>query len=116
MFRDFKLGGYCLEACRADGKRFMAIVLLIAIAYTCATSQGQQLKRQALQKYVARPESWGNPYRRHSAFHVGIAAYRWVPFWPQCQQQVSALLALDRNKIAYHLRGIKAMNAVLATL
>lgn len=103
MFRDFKSGGYCLEACRADGKRFMAIVLLIAIAYVDSTSQGQQLKRKALQKYVARPESWGQPHRRHSAFHVGIAAHRWLPFWPLCQQQISALWAIDRNKITYHL-------------
>jgi hypothetical protein len=116
MFRDFKLGGYCLEACRADGKRFMAIVLLIAIAYIGSTTQGQQLKRKALQKYIARPESFGQPHRRHSAFHVGLAAHRWVPFWPQCQQLVAALLTLDRNKIVYHLRGIRAMNTVLATL
>jgi hypothetical protein len=116
MFRDFKLGGYCLEACRADGKRFMAIVLLIAIAYTCSSTQGQQLKRKALQKYIARPEGFGQPHRRHSAFHVGIAAHRWVPFWPLCQQQVLALLALDRNKVDYHLRGMRAMNTVLSTL
>jgi hypothetical protein len=116
MFRDFKLGGYCLEACRADGKRFMAIVLLIAIAYTCATTEGQHLKRKALQKYIARPESQQQTHRRHSAFHVGLAARRWLPFWPQCQQLVAELLALDRNKIVYHLRGIQAMTTAMSTL
>lgn len=116
MFRDFKKGGYCLEGCRAEGKRFVAIVLLIAIAYTCATSQGQQIKQKALQKYIARPERYDRTHRRHSAFHIGLAAHRWVPFWSRCQQQVRELMALDRNKIDYHLRGLRAMEAVLSTL
>lgn len=116
MFRDLKLGGYCLEQTRVDGKRFMTMVLLIAIAYTCVTSQGQQLKQKALQKYIARPETRGRSHRRHSAFHIGLTAYRWVPFWPGCQGQIQALLKLDRNKIEYHLRGLRAIDAVLATL
>lgn len=116
MFRDLKLGGYCLEKTRVEGRRFMTLVLLIAIAYTCATTQGQQLKQKALQKYIARPETQGLNQKRHSAFHVGLTAYRWVPFWQRCQQQVQALMRLDRNKIEYHLRGLRAMEAVLDTL
>lgn len=116
MFRDLKSGGYCLEKTQVDGKRFMTIVLLIAIAYTCATPQGQQLQQKALQKYIARPETTGRTHKRHSAFHIGLTAYRWVPFWPRCHQQVHALLRLDRNKIEYHLRGLRAIDTVLATL
>ena len=116
MFRDLKSGGYCLENTYVEGKRFMTMVLLIAIAYTCVTTQGQYLKQKALQKYIARPESQDRAQRRHSAFHVGLTAYRWVPFWPRCQQQIQALLQLDRNKIEYHLRGLKAMEAILSTL
>ena len=63
MFRDFKLGSYRLEDCRAEGKRSLAIVLLIAIAYLCASTQGQRLKQKALQKYIARSETAGRPYR-----------------------------------------------------
>ena len=116
MFRDLKSGGYSLENTRVDGKRFMTMLLLIAIAYTCVTSQGQQLKRRALQQYIARPETTGRKHKRHSAFHVGLAAYRWVPFWSRCQHQIQALLRLDRNKIRYHLRGLKAINAVISSL
>lgn len=116
MFRDLKSGGYSLEKTGVDGKRFMTMVLLIAIAYTCATSQGQKLKQQVLQKYIARPETKGRSHKRHSAFHIGLTAYRWVPFWPRCQLQVQALLRLDRSKIEYHLRGLRAIDAVLATL
>ena len=116
MFRDLKLGGYGLEQTRVKGKRFMTMVLLIAIAYTCATTQGQRLKQKALQKYIARPETQGRTHKRHSAFHIGLTAYRWIPCWQCCQQQIQDLLRLDRNKIEYHLRGLKAIEAVMATL
>ena len=116
MFRDFKLGGYRLEDSRASNKRFMAIVLLIAIAYLCASTQGQRLKQKALQKYIARPETASRPYRQHSFFHVGLAAHRWVPFYHDCQQQIQRLMELNRGKIAYYLKGHKAMEAVLHAL
>lgn len=116
MFRDFKLGGYRLEDCRASDKRFLAIVLLIAIDYLCASTQGQWLKQKALQKYIARPETAGRRHRRHSAFHIGLSAHRWVPFWHVCQQQMKQLMSLNRGKIKYYLRGLKAMRAVIQTL
>ncbi len=116
MFRDFKLGGYRLEDCRASKKRFMAVVLLIAIAYLCASRQGQRLKQTALQKYIARPETVGRRYRRHSFFHVGFAAHRWVPFYHDCQQQIQRLMELNRDKIEYYLKGQKAMEAVIRAL
>lgn len=116
MFRDLKLGGYCLEGCRLEGKRFMAMVLLVAITYTCATTQGQKLKRQALQQYIARPEQTARLRKRHSAFHIGLAAHRWVPLWHECQQLVQTLMRLNPGKIHYYLKGLRAMDAVLATL
>lgn len=116
MFRDLKLGGYCLEGCRLEGKRFMAMVLFVAIAHTCATTQGQQLKRKALQQYIARPEQRARSQKRHSAFHVGLAAHRWVPLWHECQQLVQTLMRLNPGKIHDYLRGLKAMDAVLAAL
>ncbi|MEL7354642.1 MAG: hypothetical protein AAF171_28650 [Cyanobacteria bacterium P01_A01_bin.116] len=131
MFRNLKLGGYCLEQTRVQGKRFMTMVLLIAIAYTCATTQGQRFKQKAVQRcdpaslcgareraprqrYIARPETKGRTHKRHGAFHIALTAYRWVPCWQCCQQQIQALLRLDRNKIVYHLRGLRAIEVVLA--
>lgn len=116
MFRDLKSGGYSLENTCVDGKRFMTTVLLIAIAYLCSTFQGQRLKQKALQKYIARPETTGRTHKRHSAFYVGLNAYRWGPIWLRCQPQIQALLRLDRNKIEYHLRGFRAIDAVLSNL
>ena len=72
MFRDFKQGGYNLEDTHVEGKRFISLVLLIAIAYTSATIQGQQIKRKGIQKYVARIKESGRSERRHSSFYVGL--------------------------------------------
>lgn len=116
MFRDFKLGGYRLEGCWAGHRRFMAIVLLVAIAYLCASGQGQTLKQRALQKYIARPETNGRTERRHSFFYVGLAAHRWVPLENRCRQWVQQLLQLNPGKIHYYLKGQKAMKAVLQYL
>ncbi len=54
MFKDCKSGGYNLEDCKASQERLNRIVLLIAIAYTCAGLAGQKIKRQGQQKYVNR--------------------------------------------------------------
>ena len=45
MFKDCKSGGYNLENCKASKDRLTRIVLLIALAYTCAGLQGQKIKR-----------------------------------------------------------------------
>jgi hypothetical protein len=37
MFRDFKGGGYNFAATNVEGDRLIALIILIAIAYTAAT-------------------------------------------------------------------------------
>jgi len=39
MFRDYKSGGYYLEATGLKGQRVMALMLLIALAYSSAVMQ-----------------------------------------------------------------------------
>ncbi|EGJ29399.1 hypothetical protein LYNGBM3L_67710 [Moorena producens 3L] len=66
MFRDFKKGGYNLEDTKVEGKRLISLVLLIAIAYTSSTIQGQQIK--AMQRGLGEAaRSWGG-----SAFTRGF--------------------------------------------
>lgn len=115
MFRDFKGGGYQLEQCKAQGKRFTAIVLLCAIAYLCAATQGNQLKRQAKQRYLCRPEERYRTQRRHSSFRVGLGAYRWAFLQQHNLAVVLDLIKLDRNKMVYHQRGLRAMSAITST-
>ncbi|WP_242055113.1 hypothetical protein [Nostoc flagelliforme] len=49
MFKDCKTGGYNLESTYADGKRLIAVILLIAIAYTCAILAGRTSRKMGLQ-------------------------------------------------------------------
>ena len=110
MFRDLKLGGYCLEGCQATGERLIAIVILISIAYTSSTFQGQSLKRQGLQRYIARPESKRTSQKRHSAFRVGFSAHRWANNGDDIVSGlVEALMTLSPNKLPEYKRGLRAM-------
>ena len=54
MFKDCKTGGYNLEKTQASKHRFNSLILLIALAYSCAILQGQQMKRKGIQNYVGR--------------------------------------------------------------
>ncbi len=51
MFKDCKTGGYNLEKCQGSSQRLLGLVLLIAIAYTCAIQKGQKIKSMGIQKY-----------------------------------------------------------------
>jgi hypothetical protein len=71
MFKDFKSGGDDMEHCHVNHQRFLALVGLMAIAYTIATDRGTRIRRKHVQQYVARV----NPKRQvgqHSNFWVGL--------------------------------------------
>lgn len=117
LFRDLKAGGYCLESTQANGDRLIAVVILISIAYTSASLQGQSFKRQGLQRYIARPESITSTQKRHSAFRVGISAYRWAAIGNVVLTElVEALMKLTPNKLPEYKRGMRAMELVHAGL
>lgn len=115
MFRDFKKGGYNLEETNVKGERFITLVLLIAIAYTLATIQGQQIKRKGVQKYVARIKEYGRLERRHSSFYVGLYGQNWVTFKDDCIELVAKIMKLNRNKQKYYQKGIRAMKLIEST-
>jgi hypothetical protein len=114
MFRDFKKGGYNLEDTNVSGERFIALILLIALAYTSATISGQQIKRKAIQKYVGRVKESGRIERRHSSFYIGLYGQTWVNFMQDCMELVTELMKLNRNKHKYYQRGLRAIKLVLA--
>ena len=108
MFRDFKTGGYCLENTKVEGERFISLVLLIAIAYTSATIQGQHIKSKGIQKYVARVKEAGRIERRHSSFYVGLYGQTWINLKDVCLELVTELMKLNPNKRKYYQRGLRA--------
>ncbi|AOW99468.1 transposase [Moorena producens PAL-8-15-08-1] len=112
MFRDFKTGGYNLEDTKLEGERFISIVLLIAIAYTSATFQGQQIKRQGIQNYIGRVKESGRIERRHSSFYVGLYGQTWVNFKDVCIELVTELMRLNPNKRKYYQRGLRARSLI----
>lgn len=52
--------------------RLLALILLIAIAYTCAVLTGRHSRNMGLQKYLGRLQELKRTYRRHSAFWVSL--------------------------------------------
>lgn len=115
MFRDFKKGGYNLEDTNVRGERFISLVLLIAIAYTGATIQGQKIKRKGVQSYVARVKEYNRLERRHSSFYVGLYGFNWVNFKDDCIDLVVTLIRLNPSKRNYYKKGINAMKLIEST-
>lgn len=60
--------GYNLESSHSSGQRLIALILLIAIAYTCATFAGRQLKHNGIQNYIGRLKELRRLHQRHSSF------------------------------------------------
>lgn len=114
MFRDFKKGGYNLEDTNVEGNRFISLVLLITLAYTCATIQGQEIKRKGIQKYVARIKEYGRLERRHSSFYIGLYGQTWVNFKDSCVELIAELMKINRNKWKYYQQGLRAMELIEA--
>lgn len=110
MFRDFKSGGYCMEATQATGERFLALVLLIAMAYTVATERGKRVRCQGIAKYVARVKEPKRVERRHSDFWLGLYGSLWVESMQICSEWAEQLMALKPQKRPFYLRGLRAMN------
>ena len=59
MFKDCKTGGYNLEKSHANNERLKNLILVIAIAYSCAVLQGQKIKQMGIQKYTGRLTEFG---------------------------------------------------------
>ena len=60
MFKDCKTGGYNLEKSYAGDDRLKTLILLIALAYSCAILQGRKFKLMGIQKYIGRRVSSSN--------------------------------------------------------
>jgi len=78
MFKDCKTGGYNLENNHACYDRLKSLVLLIAIAYTCAIIKGCKIKKMGIQKYVGGVQQLGRAVRRYSKFWIGLYSECWV--------------------------------------
>lgn len=116
LFKDCKSGGYNLEGSKASTKRLTCLVLLIAIAYTCACLKGTRIKHSGIQKYVNRLKEFRRVQQRHSNFWVGLYGLMWIVGMEFCQDLVGRLMSTRCNKLSCFQRGLRAMSLIqLAT-
>ncbi len=72
LFKDCQTGGYHLEDAKVNDTRFLALVLLIALAYSGATMHGQQLKHLGIDQYAGRIQEHRDRTSRQSDFSFGL--------------------------------------------
>lgn len=116
MFKDCKSGGYNLEGSHASVERLTRLVLLIAIAYTCAGLHGQKVKRLGQQKYISRLKELRRREKRHSSFWVGSYGMLWVAGMEFWSDLVRELMRIKRNKLPFFQRGLRAMTLIQPAL
>lgn len=116
MFRDCKTGGYNLESSHTSGQRLMALILIIAIAYSCAILLGRTIRHRGLQKYVGRLQELQRSSRRHSAFWIGLYGYLWVGAMEEWDALAVQLMRLKPNKLFHFQKGLRAMTLIQSTL
>ena len=109
MFKDCKSGGYNLEGSKASVERLTNLVLLIAIAYTCAGLHGQVIKSKGQQKYIGRLKELKRMTRRHSNFWIGLYGQMWIAALESCSDWVRNLMIIRPNKRTFFQKGLRAM-------
>lgn len=114
MFKDFQSGGDNLEETHVSDDRLISLILIIAFADTLATLNGQSLKRMGVQKYIGRVKEYGRLIRRHSSFYIGLYSQDWISCIKPCWELVMEFMRLNRNKLEYDLRGLRAMKLIMS--
>ncbi|OUL21472.1 IS4 family transposase [Nostoc sp. 106C] len=110
MFKDCKTGGYNLEETKVNETRFLALVLLIALAYSLATMQGQQMKKLGIDIYAGRILEHKEQTPRQSDFSFGLYGQRWRYGMELWADWVLSLIALKPHKRLYFQRGFYALS------
>ena len=112
LFKDCKSGGYNLESTKVNQTRFMALVLLIAIAYSLATFKGQTIRGQRLDVYVARLQQHQDKTLRQSEFSLALYGQRWLYAMALWQDWAFELMALKPHKRLFFQRGLNALSLI----
>ena len=110
FFKDCKTGGYNLEATRVNDTRFLALVMVIVIAYSLATVAGQHMKELQVEEYAGRLQSHHDKNPRHSDFGYALYGQRWIYGMNIWHEQAVSLMALKPHKRLYFQRGLFALS------
>lgn len=113
MFKDCKTGGYNLEDTQVSEDRFLALLVLVVIAYSLATLEGAFLRKQGVASYLGRcHREKHRRYARQSDFALGLARYGWQQTMEQCSILVQELIALKPHKRRYFQQGFSALSFI----
>jgi hypothetical protein len=115
MFKDCKTGGYNLEKNYACDDRLKTLILLRALAYSCAILQGRKFKQRGIQKYISRLIESRLSQRRHSSFWIGLYGQSWVLGMELCHTTIAELMKIRRNKRTFFHKGLRAMSLILSS-
>lgn len=116
MFRDWKGGGYNLEGTGVTGSRLLPFVVVLTLAYSSATLQGNRIQRKGVSKYIGRVKEPARTVRRHSLFYIGLSGQSWLNFQGYCADEVTELMRLNPNKRKYYLKGLRAIELIHSAL
>jgi hypothetical protein len=109
LFKDCKTGGYNLEATQVNDQRFLALVLLIALAYALATFHGQRLRQLRVDHYAGRRQEHQDKTRRQSDFSLGLYGQRWIFSMELWHEWAGQLMALKPHKRLFFQRGLQSL-------
>jgi hypothetical protein len=112
LFKDLKSGGYDMENCHVRDKRFLALVGLMAIAYTIATDRGTRIRRKKVQHYVARPQPKRRAIQQHSNFWMGLYGTLWIDSMDTWSDWAERLMRLKPQKRSFFLKGLRAISLI----
>lgn len=110
FFKDCKSGGYHLEDTRVNESRFLALVLVIVLAYSLATVQGQQMQKLGVEDYAGRIKTHHDKAPRHSDFSYALYGQRWIYAMEIWAEWALSLMALKPHKRLYFQRGLQALS------
>lgn len=110
LFKDCKTAGYHLEETKVNDTRFLALVLLIAIAYSLATLHGQEMRKFGIDIYAGRINEHKDKTPRQSDFSLGLYGQRWIYGMELWNNWVLRLIALKPHKWLYFQRGFYALS------
>jgi hypothetical protein len=110
LFKDCKTGGYHLEDAKVNDTRFLALVLLIALAYSWATMHGQQMRHLGIDQYAGRLQEHHDKTPRQSDFSLGLYGQRWIYAMELWADWALRLIALKPHKHLYFQRGFYALS------
>jgi hypothetical protein len=112
MFKDCKTGGYNIEKSKVSESRFLALVLLIAIAYSLTIIRGQQMNIEPRRIYICRLKESPRAAERHSDFWIGTYGTAWVESMDNLSELAEALMSLKPQKRLYFLKGMTALRSI----